>query len=473
MPAVIFGKKICSWCVQHEAQQSGELPDDAVQKVMPTPWAQTGVGTGPNMVTQLLLAVNVMVFVAMVMAGGSISDPSSKLLMQWGANTAPLTLSDQWWRLITYMFLHGGIVHIGLNMWCLWSLGGLAESLYGHEMFLLVYLLSGVGGGIASAWWHPYGVSVGASGAIFGIAGALIASLKLGEFSLPGGMVAGYLRSILLFAGYSLVFGFIGGGGIDNAAHMGGFLVGAMMGALIAMVAPSREQFFLRAAVLMLGAALVVGSGYWLRYSREYVVHYQHGSDLMGQGKFDDAIVELEKAVRMKPDNSMARIELAYAYQVKSEFSKSEAELKRVLEQDPKQEMALYSLGSLYFEQKRNSEAKTLFTRLLTLNPRNANAHYGLAQVAVFGDSDCETALREYKAVAQLEDDFDPTFAMAQCYTKVKRYDDAIAALQQVKAQASDSMEVETALAEAYRGKGMQKEADEAAKRAEELKGKQ
>jgi membrane associated rhomboid family serine protease len=472
MPAVIFGKKICSWCVQHEAQQSGELPEDAVQKVMPTPWSQTGVGTGPNMVTQLLLAVNVMVFVAMVVAGMSITDPTTKDLIRWGANAPSLTLADQWWRLISYMFLHGGVIHLGLNMWCLWSLGGLAESLYGHETFLLVYLLSGVGGGVASAFWHPFGVSVGASGAIFGIAGALIASFKLGEFSLPGGMIQAQMRSVVIFAGYNLVFGAMSGR-TDNAAHMGGLLSGLVLGALIAKIAPERDQFFSRMGVLMLGAALVVGSGYWLRHSREYVVHYQRGSTLLGEGKFDNGIVELEKAVSMKPDNTMARIELAYAYQVKSEFSKSEAELKRVLEQDPKQEMALYSLGSLYLEQKRNSEAKTVFTRLLTLNPRNANAHYGLAQVAAFGDSDCETALREYKAVAQLEDDFDPSYAMAQCYTKVKRYDDAIAALQQVKAQSSDSMEVEAALADAYRGKGMQKEADEAAKRAEELKGKQ
>ena len=78
-----------------------------------------------------------------------------------------------------------------------------AEGLYGHWTFALVYLISGIGGSLASVWWRPVGVSAGASGAIFGIVGALIASHYLGEFSAPMVVVRSRLRSVLVFAGYS------------------------------------------------------------------------------------------------------------------------------------------------------------------------------------------------------------------------------------------------------------------------------
>ena len=123
------------------------------------------------------------------------------------------------------MFLHIGVIHIAFNMWCLWDLGALAESLYGHWTFASVYLISGVAGSVASVAWHPGTVSAGASGAIFGIAGALIASFYLGEFSLPRAAIQPSLRSVIMFAGYNLLFGAVSGR-TDNAAHIGGLVCG-------------------------------------------------------------------------------------------------------------------------------------------------------------------------------------------------------------------------------------------------------
>ena len=129
---------------------------------MPTPWTRkSGIPT----VTQAIFGINVAVFLGMTLAGVSPADPTTRELVHWGANSARLTLSGDWWRLVTSMFLHIGIVHIGLNMWCLWRLGALCENLYGPWTFGLVYLISGVSGSLASIAWHPYGVSAGASGA--------------------------------------------------------------------------------------------------------------------------------------------------------------------------------------------------------------------------------------------------------------------------------------------------------------------
>ena len=132
--------------------------------------------------------------------------PRARIWCDWGANFGPLTVGGQWWRLLTCVFLHGGLLHIAFNMWCLWDLGRLAESVYGHWTFAIVYLICGLSASIGSVLWNPAVLSVGASGAIFGIAGALIASFYLGEFSLPRAAVTGMLRSVVMFVGYNLVF---------------------------------------------------------------------------------------------------------------------------------------------------------------------------------------------------------------------------------------------------------------------------
>src|SRR5262249_40779524 len=156
------------WCVRHEAAQRGETSDDATQPVMPVPWERGA--TRHVALTQVLVGINAAVFLGMILAGMSLTDPSTQQLIRWGANWGPLTLGGQPWRLLTCIFLHAGILHIGFNMWCLWDLGALCESLYGPWTFGAVYFISGVGASITSVAWNPGGVSVGASGAIFGVA---------------------------------------------------------------------------------------------------------------------------------------------------------------------------------------------------------------------------------------------------------------------------------------------------------------
>jgi rhomboid protease GluP len=204
MPGLMFGKKICQWCVQHEAAQRGEVDDHAKQPVMTAPWVRRESSVT---LTQVIFGANVMVFVAMVIASGPSLDFNGQVMEHFGANIGPYTLSGQWWRLLTYMFLHGGLMHIGFNMWCLWDLGQLCESLYGRATFAALYLITGIAGGLASIAWNPGVVSVGASGAIFGLAGALIASFYLGEFSLPKVAIQGTLRSLVVFVGFNVLFG--------------------------------------------------------------------------------------------------------------------------------------------------------------------------------------------------------------------------------------------------------------------------
>jgi rhomboid protease GluP len=191
--------------------------------------------------TRALVWINVAVFAAMTLTGVSPLGPTSADLLRWGGNIGPLSLGSQPWRLLTANYLHAGIIHLGFNMWCLWNLGMLAERIFDPWTYLLIYTASGVAGSLASAWGHPMIVGVGASGAIFGLAGALIAALYLGRLPIPEGALRGTLKSLLSFAGYNLLFGAVVPG-IDNLAHIGGCLTGAALGAVLARVLLSPPQ---------------------------------------------------------------------------------------------------------------------------------------------------------------------------------------------------------------------------------------
>lgn len=264
LPGLTFGKKICQWCVQHEAAQRGEIVDDAPQPVVAAPWTRRGESTVT--LTQVLFGANLAVFLAMALASGSVLDFPGRTMAAFGANYGPYTLSGEWWRLFTYMFLHGGLIHIAFNMWCLWDLGALAESLYGRWTFAAIYFLTGIAAGVASVGWNPLSLSIGASGAIFGIAGALAASFYLGEFSMPRIAIQGTLRSLIFFIVFNVAFGSMFAG-VDNAAHIGGLVSGLILGALIAKVAPQSDAPMRRIVVIAMVAiavaAAAIGVQHW------------------------------------------------------------------------------------------------------------------------------------------------------------------------------------------------------------------
>src|SRR5271154_3857792 len=275
-----FGKKICPWCVQHEAAQRGEVVDDARQPVMRTPWVQRGESA--ISLTHIIFGINAAVFLGMALSASTIMDFPGAELVRWGGNLGALTISGEWWRLLTNVFVHGGVIHIAFNMWCLWNLGQLCESLYGRWTYACIYLICGVGASLASAGWHPYVPSVGASGAIFGLAGALLAAFKLGEFSVPRAALSGTLRSLGAFVVYNLIFGFALPG-IDNAAHIGGLITGLIVGALIALIAPHEGQAPRRAAIFLAVVLALVGCAAELAHYHELPLRF-------GRSPFDHTV---------------------------------------------------------------------------------------------------------------------------------------------------------------------------------------
>jgi rhomboid protease GluP len=210
-------------------------------------------------ITTTLVGMNVAVYVAMVLTGVSPVAPALPQLLKWGANYGPLSLGAEPWRILASNYVHGGIIHIALNMWCLWSLGFLAERVFDPWTYVLTYTFCGLAGSLASLWWHPTAVGVGASGAIFGLAGALIAALYLGHLPISKQAIQGTLRSLLIFAGYNLFFGAVARG-IDNSAHIGGLLAGCALGAVLSrhLADPPEIRDRWRAGVFVVAAVLLV-----------------------------------------------------------------------------------------------------------------------------------------------------------------------------------------------------------------------
>jgi membrane associated rhomboid family serine protease/Flp pilus assembly protein TadD len=466
LPPFTFGRKLCQWCAQHERAQRGE--DTEMQRVETPPWLRRE--SSSTMVTHAVFGINVAVYLGMMFAGVSmLSNPSGQDLVRWGANFGPYTLSGQWWRLLTCVFVHGGLLHIAFNMWCLWDLGTLAESLYGHWTFGVVYLITGVISSLVSVWWNPHVLSVGASGAIFGIVGALVASFYLGEFSLPSAAIKGTLRSLVLFVGYVLFFGAMAHG-IDNAAHIGGLVSGLILGALIARVAPNRDDILRRVGVLLVGVLMVSMGVGWLRQTHSYLAHAQSGAMLLSEHKTGEAIAELEASVRLRPDFVPARFELARAYFLHGDLANAEAELKQLLAASPTDQRALYFLGYVYLEEKQPGPARATFQKLVQIDSNSADGHFGLGAAFSF-EGQYADALEQYMLVAKLDPQYQHVYYnIGMMQLKLGHHDDAIRWF--LKQQENgDDPDNENALALAYEAKGMKLQAADARQKAAQFQG--
>ena len=228
--------------------------------------------------TYLLLAINCLVYVWMVAHHVDPKNPSAEALMHYGANQPFLVLHGQWYRLLTATFVHGGLIHLATNMWCLWNLGMLGEPLVGPFGMVAVYMLTGIAGNLLSMGSNIFAAlryndpqyliipGVGASGAVFGIAGILIVLLSNKRLPFPWQQLRALRSRVIQFAAINLVIGlatalpFVNVGiRIDNMAHIGGFLSGLALGVpLVPRMTSGRERYLERQKITFAVACFVL-----------------------------------------------------------------------------------------------------------------------------------------------------------------------------------------------------------------------
>ena len=261
----------------------------------------------PVWVSYLFLSINVLVFIAMSFAGGSTN---SDVLIDFGAMYGPYLAAGQYWRLATAMFIHVGIFHLAFNSIGLWIFGRMSETLFGSYKFVLIYVLAGLCGAVVSYIFNPIAIAAGASGAIFGILGAL-AAFFLTMYKDPNARKN--LYGLLGLAALNLVFGFLSEG-VDNWAHMGGFVAGFFLGYFLTPVSgflhPGFEGFYVinklkngfarYVAILIVGAAIL--GGFWLGNATlpiNTTTEVLKAEKLLKDRNYTAAIKNIEKAIEV------------------------------------------------------------------------------------------------------------------------------------------------------------------------------
>ncbi len=210
-------------------------------------------------VTHLIIAANFAVFVLMVLTGhGGFLEPNSQQMLRWGAGFGPLTTHGQPWRLFTEMFVHFGIIHIGMNMYVLWQGGRLIERLFGNFPYLVLYIFSGLIGSFLSLYAHPLSLTAGASGAVFGVYGGLLGYLAVQRVTIPPRILNALFRSAGLFVVYNLAFGFALRNVVDMYAHGGGLVGGIILGALLSRKLVRNANLVRALVVAVIGGAIVL-----------------------------------------------------------------------------------------------------------------------------------------------------------------------------------------------------------------------
>lgn len=206
-------KKISKWLSQLASGKSVYLETDS----------KTGRHFIPFF-TYIILGINLIVFLLMTFYGGSTDQ---RVLIAFGAKVNSLIQAGEIWRFLTSTFIHIGIMHLIFNLYALWVIGPITEESFGHWSYLTIYILSGLGGSIASFFFST-ALSAGASGAIFGLMGALLSF----SYKRPNLWKSGLGMNLIIVILVNLGFGFIQPE-IDNFAHLGGLLTGGITSVIL------------------------------------------------------------------------------------------------------------------------------------------------------------------------------------------------------------------------------------------------
>lgn len=354
--------------------------------------------------TNVLLAVNCLVFLLMVVSGASPFLPDSQDLLRWGADYGPYTLGGQYWRLVTSAFVHIGIFHLLVNMYCLWRLGGAAEKLFRPFVIIAIYLLTGIGASLLSLSWNPMRVSAGASGAIFGIIGVLISVLFFGRFEIATEQRRRMLGYVVKLALYNLFYGLIGH--IDNMAHLGGLVTGLLMGTFLARAVTQPMDECRRRGINVITVSLIVLLLITLPVAKAKLYAVELGKAIRAENKSDcvAAIAHLRKYFALRPatseapeNDNFAHSELAYCLHRTEQYDEAEREYEHILAANPDDRWAKLNLAKLYVDRNDDAKAVSMFEdalRTSTLDAKDYKA-YGKALQAVGRLRDSEAALRK------------------------------------------------------------------------------
>ncbi len=366
--------------------------------------------------TYIILSINFLIFLLMELAGGS---KNPDVLLDFGASYGPYIRRGEYWRLVMPMFLHIGWLHLLVNSYALYLLGRILERVYAYGRFALLYVGAGVGSSFLSMRLSN-NVAAGASGAIFGVAGAMLVTGYLHREAIPPRWGRAFGRGILPFIVLNLVFGYTVPG-IDNWGHLGGLASGILLAFLIPPLerdsipgsqSEKPSQFVVVIPLAVVAVSMAAAMGHYKearvvtrlleegrqfrarhldsqafdrfqeaarRAPRDERPHEQLGLLYLEQRRVDEAIREYNEALRLSPNLPQAQLGLARAYRQKGDLAKARQFFEAVTGKNPATAEGQQILADLFAEQRLYPEAIQHYEGALRIAPDLAPAHNNLA----------------------------------------------------------------------------------------------
>lgn len=309
-----------------------------------------------------LIGINCLVTLGLALAGVSLFDPSLKDVLSHGGNHGPYVSAGETWRLLSCAFVHVGILHLAFNMFALHSLR-VVEGIYGSGAFLAIYLASALGASIISILWNPEVVSAGASGAVFGTAGALVAFFQAHRRKIPDTLFRPVMRNMLFLLALNVMFGSLVPG-IDNAAHFGGLALGYLCARLVDREPEASPAFTLARARRLLPLIFILGPlAAAIPFRTEGAADIQQAlavdetRRLLLRSEWEASVESATRGIEADPANALLYAMRAEARLQQKASSAALADLDRALEIDPGLLDARATRMFLRWERRQNPAA--------------------------------------------------------------------------------------------------------------------
>lgn len=329
---------------------------------------------GKPLFTYIFMIIQVAVFLFLE-AVGSSTDTST--LIKYGAKFNPLILEGEWWRFFTPIILHIGILHLLMNTVSLYYLGTIIEKIFGKWRFLLIYLIAGFGGSVASFIFSP-SISAGASGAIYGLFGAL---LYFGVI-YPQLFFRTMGFNLLLILGINLIFGF-SLPSIDMAGHIGGLIAGFLAAGIVHF--PKKKRLVLQLVFLVITAGLFAGLLKYGFNEPERLMNDQSAlmmaQEYIETEKYEQAQNLLKDYSKDKEVSAEVYFLLSYAEINLNEFTQAKEHLQLAIAKRSDFHEAYYNLALIYVDEKNYTEAKKSAEKAVELKPEQADYQKMLKEI--------------------------------------------------------------------------------------------
>lgn len=321
-------------------------------------------------ITYFLVAINILIFIIMEISGGT-QDPD--ILRKFGIKVNSLIIQGEYWRLLSSAFIHIGFAHIAFNMYGLYNLGALVERIYGSKRYLSIYLFAALSGSISSFIFSTV-PSAGASGAIFGLFGAL---LYLG-WQKPRLFTTSFGTNILIVLGFNLVYGFTATG-IDNFAHIGGLIGGFLCASITGFknhkILNAKKILAFILSLVLLFSGVLAGIK---RNTASWEYYYEMGANSFNSGNMEQSQEYLEKAASLGPDAAEAHALLSLVYYSQKKDKEGMHEFNKAVNLNKNQPDLYFNLGNLFFRNKRYKEAEDMFKRFIEIRPHQYEGYLNL-----------------------------------------------------------------------------------------------